>query len=83
VNQKTLLSIQEASQWASHHTGKNITPSNISYLIQYGRIQKIMHNGQTQVIAGNQMSTEAQRVIQDIMDNLTTAQSAPDKKIRN
>jgi len=45
----TLLSIQEASQWASQHTGKNITPSNISYLIQYGRIQKITHNGQTQV----------------------------------
>jgi hypothetical protein len=44
-----LLSIKEASEWASNYMGKNVTPSNISYLIQYGRIKKIGENGSTQV----------------------------------
>ena len=35
-----LLSVKEASIWATGTLGKNITPSNISYLIQYGRIRK-------------------------------------------
>ncbi len=35
-----LLTIKDASQWASNHTQKNITPSNISYLINYGKIKK-------------------------------------------
>jgi hypothetical protein len=43
------LSIKEASIWASSYTGKNVTASNISYLIQYGRIKKIGDNGSTQV----------------------------------
>jgi hypothetical protein len=45
-----LLTIKEASDWASAHLGKNVTPSNISYLIQYGRIKKIGENGFTQII---------------------------------
>ena len=44
-----LLTIKEASDWASAHLGKNVTTSNISYLIQYGRIKKIGDNGFTQV----------------------------------
>lgn len=44
-----LMSFKEASVWASNHIGKNVTPSNISYLVQYGRIPKIGHNGRTQV----------------------------------
>jgi DNA modification methylase len=40
-----LLSIKEASIWATSHLGKNVTPSNIAYLIQYGRIQKIDKDG--------------------------------------
>ena len=40
-----LLDIKQASQWASQHLKKNVTPSNISYLIQYGRIKKIGNNG--------------------------------------
>ncbi len=44
-----LLSIKEASEWATKHTGKLVTTSNISYLIQYGRIRKIGDNGSTQV----------------------------------
>ena len=45
-----LLSIKEASQWATKYLDKNVTTSNISYLIQYGRIKKIGDNGSTQVI---------------------------------
>jgi len=45
-----LLSIKEASQWATEYLDKNVTTSNISYLIQYGRIKKIDDNGSTQVI---------------------------------
>jgi DNA modification methylase len=44
-----LLSIKQASDWASDHLGKKVTPSNIAYLIQYGRIRKIGENGSTQV----------------------------------
>lgn len=43
------LSIKEASQWATKHLGKNVTSSNISYLVQYGKITKIGSNGSTQV----------------------------------
>jgi len=42
-----LFTIKEASSWASKRFGRNITPSNIAYLIQYGRIQKKGENGET------------------------------------
>lgn len=44
-----LLSIKEASIWASEYLKKNVTTSNISYLVQYGRIPKIGENGSTKV----------------------------------
>jgi len=44
-----LLSIKEASGWATDYLGKNVTSSNISYLIQYGRIKKIGSNGISQI----------------------------------
>ncbi|MGD1046119.1 MAG: DNA methyltransferase [Bacteroidota bacterium] len=44
-----LMDINEAAKWASVHMGKNVTPSNISYLIQYGRIKKYGDNGYTQI----------------------------------
>ncbi|MDR0700372.1 MAG: site-specific DNA-methyltransferase [Tannerella sp.] len=44
-----LLTIKEASEWASNYIGKNVTPSNIAYLIQYGRIKKMEDNGSTQI----------------------------------
>jgi hypothetical protein len=43
------LTIKEASLWATAYLGKEVTTSNISYLIQYGRIAKIWHNGSTQI----------------------------------
>lgn len=39
------LTIKEASIFASGHINKNVTTSNISYLINYGRIKKIGDNG--------------------------------------
>ena len=47
--QADLMTIKGASKWASEHLGRNITPSNISYLIQYGRIKRITENGNTWV----------------------------------
>jgi len=44
-----LLTIKEASEWATKHLGKTVTTSNIAYLIQYGRIKKIGDNGMAQV----------------------------------
>lgn len=45
----TLLTVKEASEWATRYLHKNVTTSNISYLIQYGRIRKIGDNGMAQV----------------------------------
>lgn len=42
---KEHLNIKEASIWASEYLGKNVTPSNITYLINYGRIPKLGANG--------------------------------------
>ena len=39
------LTLKEASKWASEYLNRNISSSNISYLIQYGRIKKINNNG--------------------------------------
>lgn len=44
-----LLDIKEASTWATKYLGKTVTPSNISYLINYGRIAKVGDNGNIQV----------------------------------
>lgn len=44
-----LLTLKQASQWASEHLNKNVTSSNISYLIQYGRIESVVSNGVTLV----------------------------------
>ena len=42
-----LLTIRQASEWASQYLHRNVTLSNISYLIQYGRIRKLTDNGNT------------------------------------
>ncbi|MBN2571996.1 MAG: site-specific DNA-methyltransferase [Ignavibacteriales bacterium] len=49
ISSDEILSIKEASKWATNYTGKTVTISNISYLIQYGRIKKICDNGLTQI----------------------------------
>ncbi len=40
---KNLLTIQEASHWASDFLKRDVSESNISYLVQYGKVKK--HNG--------------------------------------
>ena len=45
-----LLTIKEASALATSYVGRDVTLSNISYLIQYGRLRKIGENGFTQVL---------------------------------
>lgn len=49
IIEKDLLTIKEASEWASGYLKKNVTTSNISYLIQYGLIKKIGTNGVVQI----------------------------------
>lgn len=49
-----LITIKQASLWASEHLNKKVTTSNISYLVQYGRIEKRSNNGQT-VISKNEL----------------------------
>ena len=44
-----LLNMKQASAWATAHIGKTVTPSNIAYLINYGRVPKIGDNGGTLV----------------------------------
>jgi hypothetical protein len=39
------MTIKQASVWASKHLNRQVTTSNISYLIQYGKIQKYDDNG--------------------------------------
>ncbi len=40
---QNLVSIREASKWASEHLKREVSESNIAYLVQYGKIKK--HNG--------------------------------------
>ncbi len=44
-----LLTVPQASEFATQFLKKLVTTSNISYLIQYGRVKKFGHNGSTQI----------------------------------
>lgn len=39
-----LMTIKEASKWASEYLGKDVTASNISYLLQYGKVAQLEHD---------------------------------------
>ena len=43
--EEELINLKEASKYASLYTNRQVTVSNISYLIQYGRIIKYGNNG--------------------------------------
>ncbi|MBI3189243.1 MAG: site-specific DNA-methyltransferase, partial [Ignavibacteriales bacterium] len=43
------MTLRDASVWATTFLGKNVTTSNISYLVQYGKIPKFGSNGTTLV----------------------------------
>lgn len=45
----SLVSIPEASKWATNYLDKEVLPMNISYLVQYGKVKKHGENGSTQV----------------------------------
>lgn len=44
-----LFSLKDAADWASIYLGKNVTTSNIAYLVQYGKVRKRGENGNTQI----------------------------------
>ena len=48
-----LLTLKEASKWASEFLNKNVTTANISYLIQYGHIESVLKNGSRMIPSGN------------------------------
>lgn len=48
-----LLTIPLASKWASKYLEKEVLPTNISYLIQYGKVKKYGENGSTLVDVGD------------------------------
>ena len=43
--ERTLVSFRQAAEWAAGYTSSEVTASNISYLVQYGRVNKYGHNG--------------------------------------
>ncbi|MBD3193636.1 MAG: site-specific DNA-methyltransferase [Candidatus Lokiarchaeota archaeon] len=45
IEKRDYLTLREASIWASEYLKREITVSNISYLVQYGRINKYGTNG--------------------------------------
>lgn len=44
-----MLTLDEASQWSSQRYGREISKSNISYLIAYGRISSVVRHGSIMV----------------------------------
>ena len=49
IENQDLMTIPRASKWATDYLKKHVTPSNISYLVQYGRIRKHEGNGAAKV----------------------------------
>lgn len=48
-NAQQFMDVQSASHWATKYLHREVTSSNISYLIQYGRIKKYRDRGKTLV----------------------------------
>src|SRR3989344_2769235 len=46
---KNLITIKDASRWASDFLKREVSESNISYLVQYGKVRKRGENGTTLV----------------------------------
>ncbi len=44
-----LVNLTKASKWATTYLGREVSPSNISYLVQYGKVRKLGENGLTLV----------------------------------
>lgn len=44
-DKKKFINLKEAANWASQYLNRKVTISNISYLLQYGRVKKYGSNG--------------------------------------
>lgn len=44
-----LVTIQDAARWATDKLEREVSPTNISYLVQYGKVRKHGENGSTMV----------------------------------
>ncbi|MCK4306784.1 site-specific DNA-methyltransferase, partial [candidate division WOR-3 bacterium] len=45
TGKRNLINLKEASVWASQYLNRGVTISNISYLLQYGRIKRYRSDG--------------------------------------
>jgi hypothetical protein len=52
---KDLMTVAEASSWASEHLEREVSGSNISYLVQYGKVKKYGENGNV-LISKNELA---------------------------
>ncbi len=52
MNDKRLLTMEEAREWASTYIGRKVSLSNISYLLQYGKITRYSKEGKTKTSSG-------------------------------
>ena len=48
-----LVTIKEASKWATDYLAKSVSPTNIAYLVQHGRVKKYQENGLTLIDLNN------------------------------
>ncbi len=55
MNASQLVTIKEASQWATDYLNRNVSDSNISYLVQYGKVKKFNDDGTAKVMIGDLM----------------------------
>ena len=53
---KDLITIKEASLFATKYIGKNVTMANILYLVQYGKVKKYGENGSTLICKSDLVS---------------------------
>jgi len=50
-----LVTIKEASQWATDYLNRSVSDSNISYLVQYGKVKKFNGDGVVKVMINDLM----------------------------
>jgi len=61
---RDLLTIKEACDWASSYLGRQVTPNNISYLIQYAKIHAYDQEGNTKKDSNGDMRVSFQELKQ-------------------
>lgn len=49
------MTIKEASKWASEYLGRNITESNINYLVQYARVKKHLDDSNNILVSKDEL----------------------------